>query len=61
MIIKMKIFFTFFEKLDNIINSNKDRNILIHCTNSVSRSVTLVLYYLLNNILNQILILLNSY
>lgn len=39
----------FFEKLDNIISSNKEKNILIHCMNSVSRSVTLVLYYLLHD------------
>lgn len=41
--------FQYFEKLDEIITNNKDKNILIHCMNSVSRSVSLVLYYLLQH------------
>ena len=46
---KIEIISQFFKKIDIIIDSNKNKNILIHCMNSVSRSVTLVLYYLLNN------------
>ena len=38
----------FFKEFNEIIRNNKDKNILIHCMNSVSRSVTLVLYYLLD-------------
>jgi len=37
----------FFDKFNEIISNNKNKNIFIHCMNSVSRSVTLVLYYLM--------------
>ena len=37
----------FFDDFVNIINNNKSKKILVHCANSVSRSVTLVLYYLM--------------
>lgn len=37
----------FFDIVNNIIEQNKDKNILIHCMNSVSRSVSLVLNYLM--------------
>ncbi len=37
----------FFPQLVNIIESNPEKNILIHCMNSVSRSVSLVLYFLM--------------
>lgn len=37
----------FFDEFVNIINKNKTKKILVHCANSVSRSVTLVLYYLM--------------
>ncbi len=39
----------FFNQFMEIINENNDKNIYIHCMNSVSRSVTLVLYYLLQS------------
>jgi protein-tyrosine phosphatase len=37
----------YFEKVNQIIKINKSLNILIHCKNAVSRSVTIVLAYLL--------------
>ena len=38
----------YFGKLDEILKAHSNTNILIHCMNSVSRSVSLVLYYLLH-------------
>lgn len=35
------------DKFMEIIKNSSNKNILIHCMNSVSRSVTLMLYYLL--------------
>ena len=37
----------FFDKFIAIVNDSNDRHILVHCMNGVSRSVTLVLYYLM--------------
>lgn len=37
----------YFEQINDFIEMNQDKKILIHCMNSVSRSVTLVLNYLL--------------
>lgn len=37
----------FFDQFDNIVRDSRNKNILVHCANSVSRSVSLVLYYLL--------------
>ena len=37
----------FFSQFINIIKESENKNILIHCMNSVSRSVSLVLYYLM--------------
>ena len=42
----------YFGKVCDIINSNPDTKILIHCQNGVSRSVTLVLCYLLTRNMN---------
>jgi hypothetical protein len=30
-----------------VVNENKSKKILVHCTNSVSRSIATVLYYLM--------------
>ncbi len=38
----------FADKVIDIIHSNPDKKILIHCMNSVSRSVSLVLLYLMS-------------
>ena len=38
----------YFDEFINIVNNNKEKNILVHCQNSVSRSVTLVLAYLIS-------------
>ena len=37
----------YFECFDNFINNNKNNNILIHCYMGVSRSTSMVLYYLI--------------
>ncbi len=37
----------YFDFVNQLIEENKEKNILIHCMNSVSRSVTLVLQYLM--------------
>ena len=37
----------YFEMIDEEIKKNQDKRILIHCMNSVSRSVTIVLNYLM--------------
>ncbi len=37
----------YFDFVNQLIEKNKEKNILIHCMNSVSRSVTLVLQYLM--------------
>ncbi len=37
----------YFDFVNQLIEENKGKNILIHCMNSVSRSVTLVLQYLM--------------
>jgi protein-tyrosine phosphatase len=39
----------YFNVFVDIINRAKDKNILVHCMNGVSRSVSLVLYYLMTN------------
>jgi len=39
----------YFEQFVELIKNNTDKNILVHCQNSVSRSVTLVLAYCINN------------
>jgi protein-tyrosine phosphatase len=36
------------DEIINIIKTNSDKKILIHCMNSVSRSVSLVLFYLMS-------------
>lgn len=41
--------YEYFDKFVNLINIHKTRNILVHCQNSVSRSVTLVLVYLISS------------
>lgn len=37
-----------FKETNSIIKNNKDKNILIHCYNGVSRSVTILLAYLIS-------------
>jgi dual specificity phosphatase 12 len=39
--------YSIFVKTNEIISKNRDKNILIHCQNAVSRSVTILLAYLL--------------
>src|SRR5437660_2980633 len=38
----------FFDAFNKIVNDLGNQKILVHCMNSVSRSVSLVLYYLMN-------------
>lgn len=40
--------YPYFEEFIKLINENPDKNILVHCQNSVSRSVTLTLAYLIS-------------
>jgi len=39
--------YSVFEKTNKVISENQGKNILIHCQNAVSRSVTILLAYLL--------------
>lgn len=39
--------YPYFDFVNRLIRENNEKNILIHCMNSVSRSVTLVLQYLM--------------
>lgn len=41
--------YEYFDKFINLIKNNPTKNILVHCENSVSRSVTLVLAYLIDS------------
>ena len=41
-----------FEEINKIIGENKNKNILIHCQNAVSRSVAIVLAYLMSQKIN---------
>ena len=38
----------YFDKINTIIDENKHKKILVHCQNSVSRSVTIIIAYLMH-------------
>lgn len=42
----------FFDKFAQLVENNSDKKILVHCANAVSRSVTLVLSYLMYKNMN---------
>lgn len=44
----------YFNEFINLINTNLNKNIFVHCVNSVSRSVTLILAYLMTKNMNLI-------